>query len=62
MRFTPTALAMTVLLLAVLAAGGCNEKPQRLASAEKPGYQTDAWEDQHRGRTLRQSESGRIYH
>lgn len=55
-------MAVTVLLLAVLGAAGCDEMPQRLASAEQPGYQTDAWRDQHRERTLRQNESGRIYY
>ena len=49
-------------LLALGLAAGCTEEPQRLASAERPGYQTDAWPDQLRSRTLRQGEAGRIYH
>lgn len=47
--------------LATLALGACTEEPQRLDAAEPPGYRTDAWEDQQRERTLRQSESTRIY-
>lgn len=42
--------------------GACDEPPQRLESAMEPGYRTDDWADQSRGRTLRQSEATRIYH
>ena len=52
-----TATALLALLLV-----GCTEDPQRLAAAREPGYRTDAWPDQHRARTLRQGEAGRIYH
>ena len=40
---------------------GSDEPPQRLESAVEPGYRTDDWRDQQRARTVRQSESTRIY-
>jgi hypothetical protein len=49
------------LALGLLVLASCNEPPQRLASADEPGYRTDSWADQQRERTLRQSESTRIY-
>lgn len=48
-------------ILAVLALGACTEEPQRLDAADRPGYRSDDWRDQQRERTLRQSESTRIY-
>jgi hypothetical protein len=56
-----TAIAVAVAVVAALLLGACAEEPQRLASAEKPGYRTDAWPDQSRQRTLRQDEARRIY-
>lgn len=53
-----------ILLLwiaAALALGACGQEPQQLESAAQPGYRTDAWPDQERERTLRQSESTRTY-
>ncbi|HEX6321210.1 MAG TPA: hypothetical protein VFZ84_20275 [Burkholderiales bacterium] len=52
----------TAIVVLALALAACTEHPQRLASAHEPGYRTDAWPDQHRARTLRQGEAGRIYH
>jgi len=34
---------------------------RRLLDADRPGYRSDDWRDQQRERTLRQSESTRIY-
>lgn len=53
---------LLVLLLLASGVSACDEPPQRLESAVEPGYRTDDWADQSRGRTLRQSESTRIYH
>jgi hypothetical protein len=47
-----------VWTLAAFALGACTEEPQRLEAADRPGYRSDDWHDQ---RTLRQSESTRIY-
>jgi starvation-inducible outer membrane lipoprotein len=53
---------LLVLLLLAFGMSACDEPPQRLESAVEPGYRTDDWADQSRSRTLRQSESTRIYH
>lgn len=54
-------MKILAVLAALLALAGCDQAPQVLEAAENPGYQTDAWPDQQRARTLRQGESGRIY-
>ncbi|HEX6267850.1 MAG TPA: hypothetical protein VFZ81_13265 [Burkholderiales bacterium] len=51
-------LAWTLTFVALIA---CTEEPQQLDAADRPGYRTDDWQDQQRERTLRQSESTRIY-
>jgi len=48
--------------VALIGLAACSEPPQRLASSAEAGYRTDGWQDQLRGRTLRQGEAGRIYH
>lgn len=51
-----------LLIVAVLAAlAACGKAPQVEESARAPGYQSDAWPDQLRERTLRQDESRRVY-
>jgi hypothetical protein len=60
--FNGRVLAMVAAVaLATLGVAACSEEPQRLASARKPGFETDAWQDQLRERTLNQSELNRIY-
>ena len=57
------ALACVAIALALGYAWG--DRPvgteHQLSAAVAPGYVTDSWRDQLRGRTLKQGESGRIY-
>jgi hypothetical protein len=55
-------MRMSLIALAALLIGGCSEERQHLAASGKPGFATDAWDDQLRERTLRQGEARRIYH
>ena len=48
-------------ILGALALSACQPPPQRVESALEPGYRTDDWRHENRARTLRQSESTRIY-
>ena len=53
--------ALLILFSVLLGLAACTEEPQRLGAVQQPGYASDAWSDQLRGRTLRQNESSRIY-
>ncbi|MGQ0547166.1 MAG: hypothetical protein ACT4P3_17840 [Betaproteobacteria bacterium] len=55
-------MKIAIAAFALGLAAACTEAPQQITAAPQPGYETDAWPDQLRGRTLRQGESGRIYH
>lgn len=55
------ACAVAALAIAFAMGRGPAGPEREPASAHKPGYVVDSWQDQRRGRTLKQGEAGRIY-
>jgi len=49
------------LVLFTVFLAGCGEKPQRLEQSSEKAAKADQQQDERRQRTLRQSESDRIY-